>query len=308
MGLPHRADDRPRLRGAARTTLRRGLGAILHSSQRERLLHLLQDTLRGHPRSRSLSALAWHTGEILAHEDAALETNLAFGSKIYLYARDHGHRYMYFRGIWEEPTTRFLSSISRPGWTFIDVGANAGYYSLLAKSLGGDDADVHAFEPNPELFSLLARSAAETIGTPIHVSEMACGQRSEVATLHLSPDAGNSGLSTLRAGVLENPETVAVTVTSLDDYCAERAVVPSVIKIDVEGHEVSVLQGAESLLRDQVPEYVISELEPARAPFEPLRDLLASHGYNAHSISATGNLVPFEQRYFQNLVFTRPRS
>ncbi len=268
---------------------------------------MIQAAVRSYPGSRWLSALAWHAGEVLARDDIILETNLTFGSKIYLFARDYGHRHMFFHGSWEVPTTRFLESAREPGWTFLDVGANVGYYSLLARFLGGQTAQIHAFEPNPELFRLLMQSVAAVGGQSIWAVEMACSNRSGAAELYLSTEAGNSGLSTLRSDVLNGAQPLTVNIVTLDDYCIGHNVVPTVIKVDAEGLEIPVLEGANGLLTAQIPRYVICELEPSRAPFGPLRDLMATYRYSAKSISDSGELVPYEDRPFQNIVFARDR-
>ena len=63
-------------------------------------------------------------------------------------------------GIWEPYETSLLLSMLRPGDVFVDVGANIGYFSVLAASVVGDDGAVFAFEPDPDNFRLLRRNVA----------------------------------------------------------------------------------------------------------------------------------------------------
>jgi len=225
---------------------------------------------------------------------------------MYLLARDYGHRYIYFRGEWEEPTTTFLRSVARPGWTFLDVGANAGYFSLLARDLGGPTSTVHAFEPNPEVGDLLARSAAELGDRAVTLVRAAVGDHLGEVELHVSVDPGNSGLSSVRTDVLSESRRLAVDMVTLDDHCSTNGLVPDVIKIDVEGCEAQVLGGAERLLDTGVVRYVICEFEPIRAPVEPLIALLGEHGYVARAITPTGGLSAEIRQEFQNIVFVAP--
>lgn len=62
---------------------------------------------------------------------------------------------MYLGGRYEVDVTRVVVSNSRPGDTFVDIGANIGYYTYIAGSIVGHHGGVHSFEPIPEIFSLL---------------------------------------------------------------------------------------------------------------------------------------------------------
>jgi FkbM family methyltransferase len=234
-----------------------------------------------------------------------LEGRLVTGSTIFLLARDLGHRYVYFRGTWEEPTTRFLRSVARHGWTVLDVGANAGYFSLLAYDLGGPRSNVHAFEPNPEVSGLIERSARRLAPGALTVVRAAVGDRVGTTVFHLTTDARNSGLSSLRSDVMADSEPAVVDMVTLDGYCAEHGLTPDVIKVDVEGCEVQVVQGARQLLAAGTVSYLICEFEPERAPAEPLIRLLAELGYAPRAITPTGGLTVEIKEEFQNLVFLR---
>nr|MDQ6948125.1 FkbM family methyltransferase [Actinomycetota bacterium] len=273
---------------------RRGLEALLEASLRPPLkpvtLGVLRGSVRRWPGWRVLDSACWHAGDVLGRREAVLKGRLRSGSTMYLLARDYGHRYIYFRGEWEEPTTKFLRSVARPGWTFLDVGANAGYFSLLARDLGGPTSTVHAFEPNPEVGDLLTRSVAEHGDGAVTLVRAAVGDHQGEVEFHVSVDPGNSGLSSLRNDVLGESRRVAVDMVTLDDHCSTNGLVPDVIKIDVEGCEAQVLGGAERLLDTGVVRYVICEFEPIRAPVEPLIALLGEHGYVARAITPTGGL------------------
>jgi FkbM family methyltransferase len=127
-----------------------------------------------------------------------------------------------------EPIVKeFLASRFRPGEVFVDVGANVGAYSLRAASQG---MTVHSFEPNPENVKVLRRNC-EINGLSIDLHECALG--SSEGTASLAPNGAASRISD--AGDLR------VQVRTLDSFHLPRA---DLLKVDVEGYELEVLQGA----------------------------------------------------------------
>src|SRR5438309_3634728 len=123
-----------------------------------RLAQMLARVCRRWPEPRPIRTAAYYTGEALARQGGRLVGTLESGSEIVLDPRDHGHREIYFTGLYEGPTTALFHKVATKGWTVLDVGANAGYFSLLAWDLGGPDSSIHAFEPHPELADLLEAS------------------------------------------------------------------------------------------------------------------------------------------------------
>ena len=117
----------------------------------------------------------------------------------------------------------------------------------------------------------------------------ACGDRAGSVALHLSPDPRNSGLSTVLES-FEDAEAIDVASLRLDEFCAQRAIVPDLVKVDVEGAEEMVLRGAEGLLREGTPTHVICEVWAASR--EPLGDYMGSLGYAAYAIGPDGALEP----------------
>lgn len=281
------------------------VGAALQTPLRRPSLAALRFAGRRWPACRWVTAPIAYASESLGNEPELITSTLRTGARIRLLARDAMHRHIYFYGVYEEATTRFLQSVGHQSWTFLDVGANAGYYSLLAADLGGGGSRVFAFEPNPTLVQLLLASADLHPAT-IVISPLACGATAGAAQLRLSHEPGNSGLSTLRDDVLPGTvQTVAVAVVTLDAFCEERRIRPDVIKIDVEGNEWSVLQGASRLLADGVPRFVICEHVPDRIRTEDPLKFMAERGYVARSLDDAGRLIPFLTNDFQNIVYER---
>ena len=145
--------------------------------------------------------------------------------------------------------TRLLGEAPE-GATVCDVGANIGNYSRSC--LGINPAlDVHAFEPHPESFGKLAALAGE-LGFRA-INQGCSSETGEAELFDYSENQGSSHAS-LHAEVIENihqadsaPRTIQLT--TLDQYCASQGIEHiHLLKVDTEGHELAVLQGAEGLI------------------------------------------------------------
>jgi FkbM family methyltransferase len=137
-----------------------------------------------------------------------------------------------------------------PGDVFFDIGANAGFISLSVGAHFGDSTTVVAFEPQPGLARRIAVSAHLNGLENCTVFETMLGASDGTATLHLSAHALHA------SAIARDPGAAAIarSIAQLDTLIAGGAVpVPSLIKIDVEGAELRVLQGAQRLLRENEP-------------------------------------------------------
>lgn len=165
---------------------------------------------------------------------------------------------------------RVLNMVLQPPVTFLDVGANVGFVTLLAcskvRSKGGRII-AHCFEPDPGVYAWLSgnkelnSSLFEIVTNPCAVGaaegegELTISARSGWSTMAHEPPGGFSFLP--KAG------KTMVRVTALDAYCREHGISPTVIKIDVEGLEKEVLAGAKSILEQSRP-YLLIEINPLR--------------------------------------------
>lgn len=166
---------------------------------------------------------------------------------------------LYFGGAVYEPlTTGCLVGRLAGGRTFVDVGANTGYFSLLAAKIVGASGRVIAFEPNPQVCrQLQAHVALNGVGGRVAVETCALGAApSAAARLYVSRAAGNSGLSSLTpdahllaSGELSDETTVSVPVETFDRWMARaRLARVDLVKIDVEGAESQVVAGMSASL------------------------------------------------------------
>jgi FkbM family methyltransferase len=183
--------------------------------------------------------------------------------------RDLIAREAFFTGRYAPQETALLGALLRPGGTFVDVGANWGYFTLLAAHRVGDAGRVVALEPDPRLFRLLEenllRSGAwNAVPLPLAAAERA-------GTLVLAghdADAGNWGLSSLVAGTAdEGARRFPVEAARLDDVLDELGIERvDLLKLDVEGAEDRALRGMEGGLARGRYRRVLVELHPGLHP------------------------------------------
>lgn len=131
--------------------------------------------------------------------------------------------------------------------TVVDVGAHIGEYAAAARSALGRDAALHCFEPQPDTFETLAARFAGDARTSCH--RLALG--SEHATASLYGDERSSAFTSLHPGTLGNgaARVDEVEVGTLDALAAELGLGRiDLLKVDVEGHELAVLEGARGLI------------------------------------------------------------
>ncbi|PIX54987.1 MAG: hypothetical protein COZ50_05120 [Zetaproteobacteria bacterium CG_4_10_14_3_um_filter_54_28] len=148
---------------------------------------------------------------------------------------------------------------------FFDVGANHGVFSLLAASQGGDEAVVHAFEPQPRLAHAIELSKKLNHFSSLNIHNIALGAKEESKTLYLPRES--SGVASLIELHVKSTDTVAheitVKVDLLDTVVEEMGIGRmDLIKIDVEGFELDVFQGGEKSLKKLQP-FIWFEMSPA---------------------------------------------
>lgn len=178
-------------------------------------------------------------------------------------------------GTYERGTVRACRELLRPGMTAMDVGAHAGYYTLLFSRLVGPSGRVVAFEPHPATFALLARNVGRRRLANVALVPAAVAEREGEAPLWEGPlSVGHS----LLQAKWKAAGAVTVATTSLDAASRARAIERAdLVKVDVEGGEAEVLQGMASLAERSPSLSVVLEYKPEilRARGEDLRALLA---------------------------------
>jgi FkbM family methyltransferase len=227
------------------------------------------------------------------------------GLEYLLYPGQNAEVYLASNGNYEIGETEFCLAHLGPGMTAFDVGAHIGLYTLLFASRVGPAGCVHAFEPEPRNYRRLRINLAINGFDNVAARQAAVVARTQPVTLNVYPDAFHAWHSLGRAampdprqpGKTVEPECqVEVPGVSLDDYCAEHGVRRiDYLKIDVEGAELDVLQGARRLLAEQAVGLIQFEASPAPLAGQPGgRDevfaLLSAAGFRCHPIEASGAL------------------
>ena len=222
-----------------------------------------------------------------AKEGFLLRVNLA----------DHHVSWGAITGSFEPDETAFVTGCLRPGSIVCDIGANLGYYTMLAATLVGERGHVYSFEPMPLLFDSLQRSIARnSFGERVTAFNVALADRKGEAALQYAAHSDNWGGASLSfedllpghatETVPIEPLTVLLDVDRLD-----------FIKIDVEGAEFIALSAAADLLQRLRPT-ILSEIHPGQlarvsrcTPDDYLR-LMGSLGYQCHRLAAGGTIGP----------------
>jgi len=183
-----------------------------------------------------------------------------FGSTFELNLADGGQRHIY-QGTFEPHETRLVRRYLKPGMTFVDVGANVGYYTALAAHLAAAQGRVIAFEPSPYAFERLTRMIAGNGLKQAEAVNAALGDEPGTLDLYSSGDPANHSPSLVSAE--DRPVLARVPVRTLDEE-AKRLQLERIdfIKIDVEGYEPSVLRGAKRLLAERRIRAILCEFNP----------------------------------------------
>jgi FkbM family methyltransferase len=200
---------------------------------------------------------------------------VAWGARLLALDDEHIGQCLGTTGIYDLAVSELLFRLINPGDFVIDAGANIGYMSVLAATAG---AHVVAYEPNPALLPILRQN----LGAKGDVRPIALGARRHTAVLiPPDPSAHNNGLG--RLGSEAEPGAVPVEVGTLDDELHGRSV--AVLKIDVEGAEQAVLEGAAHALKDGRVRHVIFEDHHGAGSAVMMQ--LLGYGYTIYSIGWT---------------------
>lgn len=193
---------------------------------------------------------------------------------------DYMQRALQRTGVYDLALTEVIWQLVQPGGLHLDVGANVGYVSRMMQLKAGAAGRTASVEPNPEVLPMLEENR---LLTPHHANwtiyPMAAGEvQNELWLKQPAAYASNHGTAHITAS--EEPDSIAVPVTTLDILFAEEKI--SLLKIDVEGFEWNVLQGAKELLRaGQIENIVFEDFDPWPGQIPVY---LQSMGYDIYAI------------------------
>ena len=220
-------------------------------------------------------------------------------------------------GSFESAELAFVEKFLKPGMTVLDVGAHQGLYSLLASRHVGPSGRVFSFEPSPRERRALRLNLALNFCRNVAVQAVALGNEETTADLYVV-QGSQTGCNSLKPPeVVSSTKPVPVRVTTLDHWLAQNRIDHvDFIKLDVEGAELGVLQGAQSFLTRDLGVVILCELEDVRsAPWghkaKDVAAYLRGLGFKWFQCEPSGKLLPLPdnaERYEGNFVAARPES
>lgn len=226
--------------------------------------------------------------------------------------------------LYEPETSRLFCLLLQPGDSVIDVGGHIGYFSLMAAAVTGTSGHVYTFEPETANYQHLLKNIERNPFKNIHVFHEAAGDCEKDVTFYINADndGGHALWDVSRHDFNElsrdQMHTRTVHQTTLGIALKDQLHTPlRLIKMDVEGCELKVMQGAKQLLIDNNYPFVIAEvnrfaMRQMHTNEAELRRFMSSMGYQAYypeenSIIALAEDQFIESEYVFNLLFALPK-
>lgn len=168
----------------------------------------------------------------------------------------------------------------------LEIGANIGYYTILEASALGSRGHVFAVEPVPKnVETLRANLELNGLTDRVSVHQLALGPQSQQVELHLSEESNWHSVNRIR----DHRESMDVDMVSVDDFLATQGVSPDqihVVRADLEGFEVELFEGMDTLVASDTPLLLFFEIHPSFRTAEELNrmlDVLDEHGFTVVS-------------------------
>lgn len=171
----------------------------------------------------------------------------------------------------DEPEMKVISDLVKPGDWVIDVGANVGHYTLHMAACVGATGRVFAFEPLPETFALLTANVQAADTNNVTLINAAASNQTCISNMSV-PKSQDHGMDNLYRAHLEPTGDHPVFCMPLDSMPHSQPI--KLIKIDAEGYDLEVLEGAEKLILAHKP-IVIAESKGN----DPITEWLVNRGY-----------------------------
>lgn len=225
---------------------------------------------------------------------------------------DVGRQIALFGG-YEEDETRFFKRHIKTTDICIDVGGNVGFFSILFASLA-TSGEVHAFEPIRLNAALMRANAALNAISNITVNECAVGARQGQVTFTVSKDSAYSSIKD--TGRQPMSAVIEVPITTIDAYINLSSLARvDILKVDVEGAEEMVINGATNLLSDpkRRPRVILMELFDGNlkafdSSVETIMTKMKAIGYHASVVRLGGDdLISYDKQkhaHYYNIIFS----
>lgn len=187
-------------------------------------------------------------------------------------------------GEYEPEMRHTLEHFLRPAATFVDVGANEGYFSVVAAALVGSSGKVIAVEPQSRLKAVLEANFALNDVHGVQLFRCAISDRNGSAALHLSPDTNPGSTALHQSTAYQLPTETVRTLTLTELFELAQVEKADLVKMDIEGFEYEAIMGSSALFRERRIGAIALELHPhaiTKRGLDPtaIARLLESCGY-----------------------------
>jgi len=222
-----------------------------------------------------------------------------WGREMLVYLADGDASALYFFGSLygeELKIIKFLLKNLKENDVFYDLGANYGFYTILAQEFI-TEGEIHSFEPNPKIFKILKENCKLNIFKNTYLNEIALSDKNDESEFYDTDVARHSGISSLiKHEHYKKYKVIKVKTMKLDDYILTHKP-PTIMKIDVEGAEPFVLKGAINLIRNYNPT-IIMEFWSDNLHKEAV-EILLDNDYKLYRLDREGNLIIIDQEVFK---------
>ena len=193
----------------------------------------------------------------------------------------------------EETTTALFKKVIKKGDVVVDLGANIGYFTLLAAKLVGKDGKVFSFEPEPKNYNYLKKNIELNNYSNVFAFQKAVSNKDGRTTLFICAyDSGHhtinrdAGIEAYRRGRAGETKEVEVELVRLDSFLEGKVDKVDVMKIDVEGSELLAIEGSKGILDKNKNIKIFLEFFPllikemGSSPEVLIRELIEEHQFN----------------------------
>ncbi len=225
--------------------------------------------------------------------DKKYKKKLPQGFYMLLTPSEHIQQQLFWYGYYEKPLADMIKKILQPGNVFLDIGANIGYFSLLAAN-SEPTSKIISFEPVKNLFQKLEENVSLNDLKNITTLNVAIGEINGEKELFISA-ADNLGMSSFQQPENYSGKKENVKIISIDSWFrTARLSKVDLIKLDVEGSELAALKGMQGVLQNFKP-LVIAEINPETLGLFTLTpadifDYLNKLDFDGYLISEPGKL------------------
>jgi FkbM family methyltransferase len=186
-----------------------------------------------------------------------------YGCRILIDTRNKQHLKIISHGVYEKAVGWAISHYLKSGEVFVDVGANIGFFTLLGCKTVGPKGKVYALEPNPVIYDMMDTSVfANSFGKRCETKNIAAFNKDGELELTWDDAGHGGGRLVTHDKVTLDDNKVMVKLQKLDDILSNNERPISVIKIDTEGSEPYILEGALATIKNNPQCVIIAEWSP----------------------------------------------